>query len=230
MRTPFTRIVRYGEARVSSTVFSAADFSAKAPGLDWSEYFRGAGLDKQKSFIVWQPTVFAGESALVASAELETWKDWIAYHTIEASPLPKAFADERFAFFGATLGGTPQQLPRWRRGVGVVNAFLGDAVGQEYAKRYFPPEAKAQVQAMVANIIAAFRKRIDALTWMDAKTKAEAQEKLNTLYVGIGYTESWRNYSSYEVKADDPSVDQGDINALLPDVLGRDLDRIRMSE
>jgi putative endopeptidase len=183
--------------------WTASDFSTKAPGLDWTEYFRGAALDKQKSFIVWQPTAFAGESALVASADLETWKDWLAYHQIEASPLPKAFADERFAFFGQTLGGTPQQLPRWRRGVVVVNAYLGDAVGQEYAKRYFSPEAKAQVQSMVSNLIAAFRKRIDALTWMDAKTKTEAQEKLTTLYVGIGYPESWQNYSGYEVKVDD---------------------------
>jgi endothelin-converting enzyme/putative endopeptidase len=182
-----------------------ADFSSKAPGLEWSEYFRGAGLTGQASFIVWQPEAFAGESALVASVPLDTWKDWLAFHTIEfyAVVLPKAFADERFAFFGKTLSGTPQQRPRWQRGVGIVNGFLGDDVGQLYAQRYFPPEAKAQAQAMVANIIAAFRKRIDALAWMDPATKAEAQAKLNTLYVGIGYPETWRDYSSYEVKADD---------------------------
>ena len=81
--------------------------------------------------------------------------------------------------------------------------YLGDDVGQIYAQRYFPPEAKAQAQAMVANIIAAFRKRIDALSWMAASTKAEAQTKLDTLYVGIGYPETWMNYSAYEVKADD---------------------------
>jgi endothelin-converting enzyme/putative endopeptidase len=80
---------------------------------------------------------------------------------------------------------------------------LGDAVGQMYAERYFPPETKAQIEAMVANIIAAFRRRIDALSWMDPATKAGAQAKLTTLYVGIGYPETWRDYSSYEVKADD---------------------------
>jgi endothelin-converting enzyme/putative endopeptidase len=85
----------------------------------------------------------------------------------------------------------------------LVNGLLGDAVGQIYAQRYFPPEAKADAQAMVTNIIAVFRKRIDALTWMDPKTKAEAQAKLTTLYVGIGYPETWRDYSAYEVKADD---------------------------
>ncbi len=182
-----------------------ADFTAKAPGLDWAEYFRGAGLSKQASFIVWQPTAFAGESALVASTPLDTWKDWLAYHLIEeyAPVLPKAVSDERYAFFGKTLSGAPQQRPRWQRGVVIVNQHLGDDVGQLYAQRYFPPEAKAQAQAMVANIIAAFRKRIEALSWMDPSTKAEAQEKLTTLYVGIGYPEKWIDYSAYEVKADD---------------------------
>jgi len=182
-----------------------ADFAANAPGLDWAEYFHGAGLSSQVSFIVWQPTAFAGESALVASTSLETWKDWLAFHLIEAhaAVLPKAFADEHFAFFGKTLGGTPQQRPRWQRGVATVNERLGDAVGQIYAQRYFSPEAKAQVEAMVANIIAAFRRRIEALSWMNPATKTEAQAKLTTLYVGIGYPETWRDYSAYEVEADD---------------------------
>ncbi|MGH9498386.1 MAG: M13 family metallopeptidase [Terriglobales bacterium] len=182
-----------------------ADFTSKAPGLDWAEFFRGAGLSKQTSFIVWQPSAFTGEAALVASQELETWKDWLAYHLIEAyaSFLPKTLADERFAFFGKELYGTPEQRPRWKRGVEVVNRLLGDEVGKIYAQRYFPPEAKAQADAMVANIIAAFRRRIEALSWMDPSTKAEAQAKLTTLYVGIGYPETWRDYSDYEVKPDD---------------------------
>jgi putative endopeptidase len=185
--------------------WTPADFAAKAPGLDWNEYFRGAGLTKQPGFIVWQPTAFTAESALVASTPLDTWKDWLAYHLIETSAgvLPKAFADERFAFFGKTMTGAQQQRPRWQRGVAVVNAFLGDAVGQIYAQKYFPAEAKAQAQAMVANLIEAFRKRIDALTWMDPATKAEAKAKLSTLYVGIGYPETWKDYSGFEVKSDD---------------------------
>jgi putative endopeptidase len=185
--------------------WSQADFAAKSPGLDWTEYFRAAGLGKQASFIVWQPSAFTGEAALVASEPLETWKDWLAYHEIEAMAgvLPKAFADERFAFFGKGMTGAQEQRPRWQRGVAIVNGFLGDAVGQIYAQKYFPPEAKARGEAMVSNLIAAFRKRIDALTWMDPATKAEAQAKLTTLYVGIGYPETWRDYSAYEVKADD---------------------------
>ncbi len=189
----------------ANNTWTQADFNSKAPGLDWAEYFRGAGLTKQASFIVWQPTAFAGESALVQSEPLETWKDWMAYHLIEeyAPYLAKPIADENFAFFGATLSGAQQQRPRWQRGVVVVNRYVGDDVGKIYAQRYFPPEAKEQAQAMVTNIIAAFRKRIDALSWMAASTKAEAQEKLTTLYVGIGYPESWIDYSAYEVKPDD---------------------------
>jgi endothelin-converting enzyme/putative endopeptidase len=189
----------------ANNTWKQADFNAKAPGLEWAEYFRGAGMSKQAEFTVWQPTAFAGESALVASVSLETWKDWLAYHLIEdyADVLPKALSDESFAFFGRTLSGTPQRRPRWQRGVFIVDRWLGDAVGKIYAERYFPPEAKAQAQEMVANIIAAFRQRIEALSWMAPATRAEAQAKLSTLYVGIGYPEHWHDYSAFEVKAGD---------------------------
>jgi putative endopeptidase len=215
----------------ANNTWNQADFAAKAPGLDWAEYFHGAGLTQQQNFIVWQPTAFAAESALVASAALETWKDWLAFHLIEAyaGGLPAALNDERFAFFGKILSGTPEQRPRWKRGVAVVNEYLGDDVGQLYAQRYFPPEAKAQAQAMVANIVAAFRKRIDALTWMNPATKAEAQAKLDSLYVGVGYGESWHDYSNYVVKTDDifGNLWRGNLSAYQRQVerLGAPIDR-----
>jgi endothelin-converting enzyme/putative endopeptidase len=189
----------------ANNIWKVADFAVKAPGLDWGEYFRGAGLSQQTSFIVWQPTAFAGESALVASTELQTWKDWLTFHLIEdyGGALPKTFTDERFAFFAKILSGTPEQRVRWKRGVDLVNNYLGDDVGKLFAQRYFPPESKAQVEEMVRNIVAAFRKRINGLTWMDAATKAEAQAKLDTLYVGVGYGETWHDYAGFEVKADD---------------------------
>ncbi len=189
----------------ANNTWTQADFPAKAPGLDWAEYFRAAGLQKVESFIVWQPDVFGGESGMVASTPLDTWKDWLAFHTIEAyaGVLPRALTEERFAFFGKALSGTSEQRPRWQRGVFVVNDLLGDAVGQVYAQRFFPPEAKAQAQVMVTNLLAAFHKRIEALTWMNPATKAEAEAKVSTLYVGIGYPETWHDYSNFEVKADD---------------------------
>jgi endothelin-converting enzyme/putative endopeptidase len=189
----------------SNNPWKQSDFAAKAPGLDWTEFFKAAGLTKVQTFNVWQPEAFTGESALVASEPLDTWKDWFAFHAIEshAVVLPKAFDEERFDFVGKTLTGTPQQQPRWRRGVDMVNTYLGDAVGKIYAKRYFSPQAKQEGQEMVANLIEAFRKRIDALTWMNPKTKQEAKAKLSALYVGIGYPEKWRDYSKYEVKEGD---------------------------
>jgi putative endopeptidase len=189
----------------ADTMWKQADFSAKAPGLDWAEYFRGAGLSHVNNFDVWQPDAFTKEAALVESSPVDTWKDWLAFHLVEAysGVLPKAFNDERFSFVGKVLSGAQQQRPRWQRGVFVVDGLLGDVVGQIYVKRYFSPEAKAQAQAMVANLITAFHKRIDALDWMNASTKAEAQAKLSTLYVGIGYPETWHDYSNFEVKPDD---------------------------
>ena len=189
----------------ANNLWTRADFTAKAPGLDWDAYFEAAGLSQQQQFMVWTPTALTGESALVASAPIDTWKDWLTLHLIEAQAgvLPKAVAQEQFAFFGTVMSGVQQQRPRWRLGVGVVNAWLGDAVGQIYAQKYFSPEAKTQAQAMVANLIAAYHKRLDALTWLAPSTRAEAQAKLDTLYVGIGYPETWKDYSAYEVRPDD---------------------------
>ncbi|HET9100036.1 MAG TPA: M13 family metallopeptidase [Acidobacteriaceae bacterium] len=189
----------------ANNTWKRSEFAAKAPGLDWVEYFRAAKLADQDSFIVWQPSAATGEAGLVASTPVGTWKDWLAYHVIEeyAGVLPKALAEEDFDFFGKTLVGVPQQRPRSQRGVFVVDRLLGDAVGKIYAQHYFPPQAKAAAEAMVANIIAAYRVRIEALTWMAPATKAQAEAKLNALYVGVGYPESWHSYAGYEVKPDD---------------------------
>jgi putative endopeptidase len=182
-----------------------SDFASKAPGLDWTEYFRAAGLAQQQNFIVWQPSAFSGESALVVSTPLETWKDWLRYHLIEnyAEVLPKPISDEQFEFLDKALSGVSERRPRWQRAVLAINGTLGDEVGKLYAQRYFPPEAKARAQKMVANIIEAFHKRIDNLIWMAPATKAQAQAKLSALYVGIGYPEEWHEYTGLEIKPGD---------------------------
>jgi putative endopeptidase len=193
------------DVKKANNPWKASDFAAKAPGLDWAEYFRAAGLGSQQDFMVWQPGAIEGEAALVASAPIGAWKDWLAFHLVErySQYLPKAFADEDFSFNGTTLTGASEQSPRWKLGVYFVSYFLGDDLGQIYVKRYFPPEVKTHVQALVANLIAVYRKRIQALTWMTPATKAEALRKLDTLSVGVGYPESWRDYTNYEVKPDD---------------------------
>ncbi|HEX7158390.1 MAG TPA: M13 family metallopeptidase N-terminal domain-containing protein, partial [Edaphobacter sp.] len=186
----------------ANNVWRAADFSTKAPGIDWAEFFRAANLGKQASFIVWQPTAFTGESALVASEPLDAWKDLLAFHVLEAygGALPKNIADERFAFTGKVLSGVTEQRPRPIRAVMLVNGVLGDAVGQVYAKKYFSPEAKAQAEALVANLIATFHQRLEAITWMAPPTKAEALAKLGTLRVSVGYPDHFRSYNGLEIK------------------------------
>jgi putative endopeptidase len=207
------------------------DFAKNAPGLDWDEYFRGAGLGEVTRFIVWQPEAFKGESVLVASTPLEAWKDWLAFHLIEAyaNVLPKPLAEERFAFFGKELSGAQQERPRWQRAVVLVNSQLGDIVGKVYAQTYFSPQAKAQAEDMVTKLIANFRKRIAALTWMNPSTKTEAEAKLSTLYVGIGYPETWQDYSNDEVKPDDifGNVWRGDLSRYEREVarLGKTVNR-----
>ena len=178
-----------------------ADFTNKAPGLDWPEFFRAAGLEKQDTFIVWQPTAVTGEAALVASQPLNAWKDLLAYHLIEnyAAGISTELADERFAFFGTALSGATEQRPRTFRGDVLVSTTLGDAVGQLYVKRFFPPEAKAQADALVSNLLAAFRVRLENITWMAPATKKEAIAKLGTLQVSIGYPDHWRSYAGYHV-------------------------------
>jgi putative endopeptidase len=177
------------------------EFPTRAPGLDWAAFFNAAGLGSQSTIIVWQPSGVTGLSALVASAPLETWRAYLAFHLVDRSSneLPAAFVAEYFAFYGNVLTGTPQLSPRWKRAVTATNAALGDAVGKLYVKRHFPPEAKAQVAAMVKNIIAAFDRRIDQIDWMAPQTKAKAKEKLTTLYIGVGYPDRWIDYSSLEV-------------------------------
>lgn len=189
----------------ANNLWKRSDFAAKAPGLDWNAYFEGARLARQQEFMVWTPTALTGEAALVASVPIETWKDLLAYHLVEdyASYLPKALADERFSFFGKTLTGVEQQRPRSERAVMLVNDLLGDAVGKIYAQKYFSPQAKAQAEAMVANLIAVYHKRLAELPWLDASTRAEAQAKLDSLIVNIGYPEKWEDYSTYEVRAGD---------------------------
>lgn len=185
--------------------WTRADFAKKAAGLDWDAFFGAAGLSGQQDFIVWHPTATAKLSALVASEPIEAWRDWLAFHHINTvtAVLPKAFDDASFEFFGKTLSGTQQPRPRDKRAISAVNVNLGDAVGRSYVAKFFPASSKTDIQNMVKNILGAFDKRVAALTWMAPATKAEARRKIQTMSVGIGYPDTWRDYGSLEIKADD---------------------------
>ena len=193
------------DIKKGANYWTRADFASKAPGLDWAAFFEAASLGKQDQFVVWQPQAVAGTSALVGSQPLDTWKDYLAFHALDraSSLLPKAFADENFAFYGTTLNGTPEQSPRWKRAVGAVNAGLGEAVGKIYVQRHFSAQTKARADELVANLLAAFGKRIDKLDWMNDTTKARAKAKLAGMKVGMGYPDAWIDYSRLQVSADD---------------------------
>ena len=182
------------------------DFSAKAPGMDWAAFLEASGLSQQQDFIVWQPKAVAGLSRLVATEPLEAWKDYMTFHALDrAAPyLPKKFADARFAFHGTALSGTPQQSDRWKRAVADANHAIGEAIGKRYVEKHFDAKTKERADEMARNIIAAFGKRIDALDWMSPQTKASAKAKVAGLKVGMGYPDSWRDYSGLEIKRDDP--------------------------
>ncbi len=189
----------------ADNAWTRKDFASKAPGLDWNAFFKAARLADQDKFIVWHPSAVTGEAALVDKIDLAVWKDWLAFHRINqmAGVLPKAFADQAFAFYGKALSGTPQQSVRWKRALGATNAAMDEAVGKLYVAKYFPADNKKQLQQMVTNIVAAFGKRIEKLDWMAPATRAQAQQKLKTLYVGVGYPDKWKSYDGLKVAADD---------------------------
>ncbi|WUR14677.1 M13 family metallopeptidase [[Empedobacter] haloabium] len=193
------------DVQKANNPWTARDFATRAPGMDWPAFFDAAGLAGQPRFIVYHPGAVKGAAALVAQAPLQAWRDWLAFHAVNryGGKLPRAFVEQRFAFYGRTLEGTPQLSERRRRALAAVNDALPEAVGRMYVETHFPPEAKARVQQMVGNIVAAFRRRIEQLDWMAPSTKREAQAKLDALYVGVGYPEKWMGYEGLVIRPDD---------------------------
>lgn len=183
-----------------------ADYAKNAPGIDWTAFFDAANLSGQQTVFAWQPDAIKKLSALVAGEPLQNWKDYLRFHAINHSAglLPKAYADLSFGFYGTQLNGTTKQRDRWKRAIGATNNALGDAIGQLYIKQYFPASSKAKVEDMVKNILATFREGVDKLEWMTPETKKTAKAKAETMLIGVGYPDSWRDYSSLEVKRDDP--------------------------
>jgi putative endopeptidase len=185
---------------------SEADLAQKMPGMDWGAYLKAAGVaGKAQQLNVGQPSALAGTAKLVESEALDTWKDYLTLRTLSryASVLPKAYVDESFGFFGKTLGGTPQVEDRWKRALSSANSMLGQAVGQLYVARHFPPESKAKADRLVRNLIAAMDMRLDKLEWMAPETKVKARAKLAAFNPMIGYPDKWRDYSALEITPGD---------------------------
>ncbi len=185
---------------------AVADLQTGYPGIDWAAFRTITGIESLATINLNQPSAVKGIARLVDTAPIADWKAWLRYHTLRSTApvLPKALRDETFAFYGKTLSGTPQQEERWKQAVNLASGALGDAIGQEYVARHFTPEAKAQMDAMVKNIIAAMDMRLQNLAWMDPKTREAARTKLARFTPKIGYPDRWIDYSALEVVRGDP--------------------------
>jgi predicted metalloendopeptidase len=177
-----------------------------APGFEWKAFLAAAGLNGKTDFLVLrQPSYFTAMASVVNTQPLDAWKSYFTWQVLAAyAPyLSSAFVEERFAFTGKTLRGVPQNEPQWQLAQRLVDTAMGEAVGKLYVAKYFPPENKARVQAMVDNFLATFREGIDALEWMGPQTKNEAQAKLSAFRSNIGYPDKWRDYSALKTKPND---------------------------
>jgi len=183
-----------------------ADLPKLMPGYDWRRYVRGTDIDgKVDSVIVSQPSYFSGLDKLMAATPLPVWKAYFKWHVLAAAApyLSKSFVDERFACRGTMLSGIPQNRARGKRGIALLDEAMGEALGKLYVAKYFPPENKARMEALVRNLLDAYRRDIDTLDWMSPGTKKGAQEKLSKLVMKIGYPNTWRDYAALQISRDD---------------------------
>jgi putative endopeptidase len=195
------------DAVKSYTKLDRAALAELTPGLDWDAWIGGLGAPDAafEEVIGRQPSFLTGLAAAVQEVPLEAWRAWLAWRIVHslAPYLSGDVVAENFDFYGRTLTGTPELRERWKRGVGLVEDALGEAAGQLYVERHFPPEAKARMEQLVANLVEAYRRDFDSLVWMGEETRRKALDKLATFVPKIGYPEQWRDYSSLVIEADD---------------------------
>lgn len=182
-----------------------------APDLPWDEWREGiraaarsAGIEQTaflEEAIVTQPDYLPHAAGVWQETDLEDLKAWVAWHVVHgrASLLSGAFVEESFDFYGRTLQGTDELRPRWKRGVGLVESCLGEALGEIYVERHFPPSHKSAMEALVGRLIEAYHQSIFSLEWMSPATRERALEKLALFTPKIGYPVRWRDYSAVEV-------------------------------
>jgi putative endopeptidase len=189
---------------------TAAEIKAMAPEFPWDATLAAGGLENQDVFIVRTDEPVVKLAKLFRATPLATWRSYLTFHYLNAQAdiLPVAFDDASFEFNGTTLTGQPQKRVRWKRAVLALSGNFGEqplaeAVGSIYVKRHFTPKAKAQMQKLVNNLLAAYKKRIATLDWMSPETRKVAIRKTETVRVKIGYPDKWRDYTKLEIKAGD---------------------------
>mgnify|MGYP003337991161 CR=1 FL=1 len=184
-----------------------------APRFAWKAFFEEMGIKPPsgakdlgaRRVIIAEKSAFPKIADLFGKTPIATWRDYLVFHYLSehASYLPKRFDDAYFAFYGTALTGRGAQLARDKRAVRFVGGVIGEGVGELYVAKYFPPEAKAKAQALVANLLKVYAERIKTRDWMTDATRAKALEKVMTMVVKIGYPDKWRDYSALQVDASD---------------------------
>jgi predicted metalloendopeptidase len=179
-----------------------------SPGVDWSAWLDGAQAPDRTldEVVVRQPSFIEAWAEALQEVPLEDWKLWLAWHLVHsAAPyLSSDVVTENFDFYGRTLTGAQEQRDRWKRGVALVERAMGEAAGQLYVERHFPPYAKERMLELVGNLIAAYRASISELDWMTDETKRRALDKLDRFTPKIGYPDKWRDYGALR-------IDRGDL-------------------
>jgi putative endopeptidase len=183
---------------------------ALTPEFSWRAYLKAFGVSPdgphgERTLIVRENTAFPAMAKIFAATPVPVWRDWLTLHYLHnmAAYLPHAFDDADFAFYGKVLTGQEQQLPRDTRGVRLLDSRLGEPLGKLYVAKYFPPESKAKVDALVANLLAAYDADIRVIPWMTDATKEKALEKLHAFTPHIGYPDTWRDYSGLVITRGD---------------------------
>jgi putative endopeptidase len=181
---------------------SPADLKNVMANFDWATYIKKVGAPKFTEINVAHPDFFKGVDQMLASVPVDDWKTYLRWHLVHdaANALSTAFVNEDFNFYGKTLNGTKEIQPRWRRCVVATDQNLGEALGEVYVKKAFPPEAKTRMQELVNNLIVALREDIPTLDWMSEPTRQAAIAKLNAFAVKIGYPDKWRDYSALKIE------------------------------
>ena len=173
-----------------------------APAIDWKGFLSGYGVDGLNRVIVGETTSLRDGMKLVDSQPLATWKAYLAFHVASnnAHDLPKSFDEANFNFYGKALQGTEVQRERWKRGVSLIDAEIGEGAGEIYVQKFFPPQNRAKMDELVKNLLVALKARIETNAWMDQATRAEALKKLSTFDPRIGYPEKFRDYSKLKIE------------------------------
>jgi predicted metalloendopeptidase len=203
-RVQWTR-VESRDAVKTFNKYPIAKVVSDMPGFDWMLWAKAQGLDRAMEWVITQPSFFRSFAEMVPAQPLETWKAWLAAQVIThyAPLLHQPFQDAAFDFFGRTLSGQQEQRLRWKRGVQFVNSSVGEALGQLYVQKHFPPASKARMETMIGNLVEAYRQSIAELDWMTPETRKEALLKLSRFTSKIGYPARWRDYSALKIAPND---------------------------